>query len=133
MAIHSVPVQDTHLTKTKEFTLNLAQAAATYDLATVNAVGGMVIEEVVFFGITVGATFTAVTVQSNNTVSEELLSAAEGAVANIIAGKNIKVHSSPFYLPATKKLQYTISGSTGTGSVRAIVKYRPSVSGADIS
>ncbi len=127
------PVLDTALIKTKVFTLNLAQAAATYDLLACNAGGGVMIESVQFFGTVVGATFTAVTCQSNNTVPEELLSAAEGAVVNIVAGKNIKNYSTPFYLAASKKLQYTISGSTGTGTVLAIVKYRPTVAGADIS
>jgi hypothetical protein len=117
--------------KTKVFTMNLAQAANTYDLCT--CTGGVLIDTVQIFGAVVGATFTAVTMQTSNTVPEEILSAAEGAVANIVAGKNIKSFTTKFYLATTKKIQYTISGSTGTGSCSIIVTYRPCINGAEIA
>ena len=125
---------DTTQQKCKVFTANLAQAAATYDLATVNAVGGVVILGVDVYCVTAGATFTSVAIASNDTVPVAILSAVEGAVANLSAGKNIaKAFTGPTYLHTGKKLQYAIVGVTGTGSLRVIVRYQPSAAGADLS
>lgn len=130
----AIPVADTSLPKVKVFTLNLAQAAGTYDLATVNATGGVVIESVQLYESVAGATFTSVAIQSNDTTAVTILTAGEGAVANLTVGKNIaKAFTGPTYLEASKKLQYTIVGSTGTGTMKAIIKFIPSVAGSDLS
>jgi hypothetical protein len=127
-------VIDTSLMKTKVFTANLAQAAATYDLATCNAVGGVVIQDIQIYVATAGATFTSVSIQTNDTTAVTMLSAAEGALANLTVGKNVvRAFASPTYLHTSKKIQYTIVGLTGTGSLLIIVRYQPTVSGADIS
>lgn len=127
------PTVDTSLAKVKVFTLNLAQAAATYDLATCNAIGGVVVESINFYQSVAGATFTSVSVQTNDTTPVEALSAVEGALAGLTVGKNIKLFSTKTYLHTSKKIQYTIVGSTGTGTMLAIVTYRPTVNGADIA
>lgn len=133
MASSYGPIPDTQLSKTKVFTINLAQAAGTYDLAVANAIGGSVIESVNFYESVAGATFTSVSVQTNDTTPVEMLSAVEGALAGLTVGKNIKLFNTQTYLHTSKKLQYTILGLTGSGTMLAIVRYRPSVSGADIS
>lgn len=130
MSIYA-PIPDTSVMKTKKFDMNLAQAAASYVLCT--CTGGVLIDTVQIFGAVVGATFTAATLQTDNTVPEEILSAAEGAVANIVAGKNIKSFTTKLYLPTAKKINYTISGATGTGSCLVIITYRPVINGADIA
>ena len=128
------PVADTSLLQAKVFTLSLAQAAATYDLATVNAVGGILIHDVSIYCATVGLTFTSVSIQTNDTTAVVILSAVEGAVANLTAGKNIaKAFTGPTYLHTSKKLQYSIIGATGTGSLLVIVRFMPTVSGANLS
>ncbi len=127
------PVADTTQTKSKVFTLNLAQAAATYDLATCNALGGVHIISIDFYCTVVGATFTSVSCQTNDTTAVEFMSAVEGGVANITAGKNVKNYTTQSYLHTSKKIQYTIVGATGTGTIIAIVRYQPSVAGVDIS
>lgn len=128
------PSPDTSQIKCKVFTLNLAQAAGTYDLATVNAVGGIVIVDVQLYMTVAGATFTSVAIQSNDTTLIPILTAVEGAVANLTVGKNIvKAFLGPTYLHTSKKLQYTIVGVTGTGTMIAVVRYQPSLAGADIS
>lgn len=128
------PTPDTSLIKTKVFTANLAQAAATYDLATCNATGGVVIHDVQIYVATAGATFTSVAIATNDTTAVAILSAAEGAVANLTVGKNVaKAFTGPTYLHTSKKIQFTMVGSTGTGSLLVIVRYQPSVAGADIS
>lgn len=128
------PVVDTSLKKVKVFTANIAQAAATYDLCTCNATGGILIHDIQIYCVTAAATLTSVAIQSNDTTLVPIMSAVEGAVANLTAGKNIvKAFASPTYLHTSKKLQFTIVGATGTGSLLVIVHYTPTVSGADIS
>jgi len=129
-----IALPETSQQKVKVFTLNLAQAAATYTLATCNAVGGVLILGVDIYVATAGATFTSVSIQTNDTTAVEILSAAEGAVANLTVGKNVaKTFTGPTYLHTSKLITYTIIGATGTGSLRVIVRYTPTLSGADIS
>lgn len=128
------PLADTAQIKCKTFTANLAQAAATYDLATCNAIGGVVILGIDIYVVTAGATFTSVAIATNDTTVVPILSAVEGAVANLTVGKNVvKAFATQTYLHTSKKIQYTIVGATGTGSLLIVVRYQPTVSGADIS
>ncbi len=128
------PTPGTSLTKCKTFTANLAQAAGTYDLAASNASGGSVIKDVQVYCSAAGATFTSVSIQTNDTTPVVILSVAEGAVANLTAGKNIaKAFTGPFYMHTAKKMQYTIDGTTGTGTLLVVVRYQPAVAGADIA
>lgn len=126
------PVQDVTLTKSATLTLNLAQSAATYDAGTV-AGGAIMILDAVLYVTVVGATFTAVTVQTNTTTAVELLSVSEGAVANVTAGKNLKVFTTQTIIPSGSKIQYTISGSTGTGTILLYLRYQPMANGAVIA
>lgn len=130
----SGPTPDTSLSKCKVFTLNLAQAAATYTLAACNAIGGVVILGVDVYVATAGQTFTSVSIQTNDTTPVVILSAVEGAVANLTVGKNaVKAFTGPSYLHTSKLITYTIVGATGTGSLLVIVRYAPTVPGANIS
>lgn len=116
----------------KEFTINLAQAAATYDLFT--ASGDVAIEDISYYVSTVGATFTSVAVQTNDTTVLALVSAVEGAVANILAGKTLRpAAAQSFQLRSGKKVQYVIVGVTGTGAIKAVVRFRPITGGATIA
>jgi hypothetical protein len=128
------PVADISLLKTKVFTLNLAQAAATYTAATVNSTGGILLQDVQFYVATAGATFTSVSVQTNDTTAVTLLSALEGALANLTVGKNVlKAFTGPTYVHTSKLIQFTLVGVTGTGSMLMVLRYQPTVAGADIS
>lgn len=128
------PVPDISQLRVKAFTANLAQVASTYDLATVNAVGGVLIHDVQIYTPSAGATFTSVSIQTNDTTPVVVLSAVEGAVANLTAGKNIvKAFTGPTYLHTSKKIQFTLIGTTGTGSLLVVVRYQSTVAGADIS
>lgn len=119
---------------TKVFSLNLAQAAATYDLAICNTVGGVIIQDIQFYVTVAGSLFTSVSVQTNDTIPVIVLSSVEGALANVTAGKNIiKAFVGPTYLHTSKKIQYTLVGLTGTGTMLAIVRYQASIAGADIT
>lgn len=120
---------DTEKNKTVALTLNLAQAAATYDAGTVSGGSIMLLEAVAYVSV-VGATFDSVSIQTNNTTAVEILSAAEGAVANITADKNLKVFTTKTVIPSGKKIQFTIVGSTGTGTIILYVRYQPLANGA---
>lgn len=134
MSTFAPSVADTEKIKAKVFTLNLAQAAATYDLVTCSATGGVLIHDVQLYVSTAGLTFTSVSIQTNDTTPVNILTSIEGGVANLTVGKNItKVFTGPTYLHTSKKIQYTIVGLTGTGTMIAIIRYQPTVAGADIS
>ncbi len=101
--------------------MNLAQAAATYDLCTSG--GDVLIQASVVYVTTPGATWTSVSVQTDDGTPFTVLSAADGAVANFGGGASIVPTSKTnwFYLKKGKKLQYTIVGTTGTGAADVVL------------
>lgn len=116
---------------TVEKAVNCAQAAASYDLLT--ATGGDVFIEVNrYYQITAGATFTSLAIQTDDTTNFVIMSAAEGAVANLTAQKNITTANtiSPFLLQSGKKIRMTLVGSTGTGTGMLSITYAPCTPGA---
>lgn len=110
--------------------VNCAQAAGSYDLLT--ATGDVLVMLQRYYQITAGATFTALSIQTDDTTAAVLLSAAEGAVANLTAAKNITsaTTNTPIILKSGKKIRMTLSGSTGTGTGTLAVFYVPLTSGA---
>lgn len=117
---------------TVPFTLDLSQAANTYDLCS--AGGDCLVKLEVVYVTTVGATWTSVSIQSNDTVPFICFSAADGAVANFVATTNLApTLSRTFFLKRGKKLQYTIVGATGSGGAQAYVTYIPLVPYAALS
>lgn len=126
------PIPDTSTTKVATLTINLAQAAATYDAGTVAGGAIMLLNAIAYVSV-VGATFTSVSIQTNTTTAVEILSAAEGAVANVTANKNLKVFSTATMIPSGSKIQYTIVGSTGTGTILLQIRYQPMANGAVIA
>jgi hypothetical protein len=101
-----------------QFTMNLAQAAATYDLCTASG-GDVLVWAVNCHCTVVGATWTSVTIQSNATTNFVVMNATQGARANFTAGKDVALtwtQVEKFLVRSGNKIQYTIAGSTGTGS-----------------
>lgn len=115
--IYSAPMQN--VAQTKSFTANLAQNAATYDLATASA--DVVIKSITTFVSTAATGLTSITLQSNNTTSDVVL--ASTLLASLTIGKNLTPVSLPFVLPSTKKIQYTIVGNGSAGALTVIVEY----------
>ncbi len=110
--------QRTVLDIVPQFTMNLAQAAATYDLCTASG-GDVIVWGADVYCTVVGATWTSVTIQTNDTTAFTIMNATQGAVANFTALKNVALtwaQADKFLLRSGKKIQYTIAGSTGTGS-----------------
>lgn len=109
-----------------QFTLNLAQAAATYDICT--ATGGPVLIDVlqsVVYVATAGSVLTSVAISTNQTNNTDLLTAVEGAVAGLTAQKVVaKARTAGIYLATGQKMQFTIVGATGTGSLLLTLVWR---------
>jgi hypothetical protein len=116
----------------KEFSADLSQAAGTYDICAASG-GGCYVEDVVVYVTTAAATLTSVSIQTNQANSTTVMSAVEGAVANLISQKVVSLAlSRPIYLADGQKLQYTIVGATGTGALLVVPKYYPTNSSADL-
>lgn len=117
--------------------LNLAQVAATYDAMTAAAAGDVSIHGINIRCTASGTTFTSVSIQTDDAVPRVLMTAAEGAVANIIAGSDpvaaYQLWLSPWVLGAGKKIQFTIIGATGTGTLELTALWRPLAGGTTLT
>ena len=108
-------------------TIDLQQAAANYDLYT--ATGGTVYVEA--FTITLpnvdcsdDITITSISVQSDMTAVTVILSAADGAVANLTALASFSYSGAPFALTVGKKIQLTIAGGAADAPTVCTVSVR---------
>ena len=112
--------------KIAQATMNLAQAANSYDLLT--ASGPLVILQASLYCTVVGAVFTSVTIQTSTTVPFVIMNATEGARANFVANSNMAItwtQVQKAYLPSSERIRMTIAGSTGTGTALLTVVYLP--------
>jgi len=108
---------------------SFAATDGTIDLAEADG-GDIFIEDVLIYSLTSAADLTSVSIQTNDTEPFEIMTAAEGALANLDAEKTLKTDNSQksFYLASGKKIQYTITGA-GDWSFYAVIKYRVISSG----
>lgn len=127
--VYSPAVAETEKVKQKLFTLNLAQVAATYDLLSASG-GDVNILNITFYNDVAAAGLTSVTAASNNTTPDALLAAV--LLATLTGGKNLTPLTGQFVLASTKKIQYTIVGTGSAGTIKALVRYTPTVAGADL-
>lgn len=112
--------------------ISLNQAANTYDIMTATA-QALFIDAVVVSvpdDLHSVAAFTLISVQTDDVAPIVILSAVNGAKANL-TGNFYSVYRGPSVIAATKKIQLTIGGATaGVGKVADItVMWRPLVSG----
>ena len=114
----------------KEFTLNLAQAAASY--AVFRAPGDILVEDYNIYVSTAGTDFDSVAIATNDTVPFYLLTADEGVMTNITEGNQVLSANvrRTFRLSTGKRVDFTLVGATGTGALKLTVKYRPISAGA---
>ena len=111
-------------------TFDLNQAASTYDLYT--ATGASVYVERFTFtmpsspDVTDDATITSISIQTDTATVITLLSAANGAKANLIAD-TVFSYTTPFALPVGNKIQLTIAGGAADASTVCTVscRYQP--------
>lgn len=112
----------------KSFTININQAAATYDLAT--ALGGDVMIHPGlsswYCDASAAGPTTSVSVQTDTANPTVLVTAVEGAVAGILIGINLHpAWDQPMVLKIGSKIQYTIAGGASAGQITATLAYRP--------
>jgi hypothetical protein len=112
--------------------ISLNQAAAAYDVMTATT-QNLFIDAVVVHvpdDLSAVATFTGISVATDDASAIEILSAAAGAKANL-TGNFYHVFRGPRVTADTKKIQLTIGGATaGAGKVADItVFWRPLVAG----
>lgn len=131
-----MPFSRPRIQSIKEFTANLAQASGTYDLCTATGSVHINLADIAAYVATVGATLTSVSIQTSQTNSTIILSAAEGAVANLIVQKNLVraiAGAQSITLRNGQKLQYTLTGLTGTGSLIVVVPFLSISAGATLN
>lgn len=107
-------------------TIDLQQVAGDYTLYT-GTTADVYIET---FKITLPAVnvsddvnITSISIQTDTATVITLLSAANGAKANLTANASFS-YSTPFYLPATKLIQLTIAGGAADAATVCTVKCR---------
>lgn len=112
--------------------ISLNQAAATYDVMTATAQAIFIDSVTVHIpdDLSAVATFTGISVQTDDVAPIDLLTSAAGAKANL-TGNFYHVFQGPVVTEATKKIQLTIAGATaGAGKIADItVLWRPLVAG----
>ncbi len=112
--------------------ISLNQMAATYDVMTATT-QDLFIDSIIIHvpdDLSAVATFTGITVQTDDAAAVEILAAADGAKAKL-TGDFYHVYRGPVVSAATKKIQLTITGATaGSGKIADItVLWRPLVAG----
>lgn len=112
--------------------ISLDQAAAAYNVMTATA-QDLFIDAVIVHvpdNLSAVATFTGISVATNDVTPIEILSATAGAKANL-TGNFYHVYRGPSVTAATKIIQLTIGGgSAGSGKIADIsVLWRPLVAG----
>lgn len=119
--------------QSKEVAVNMAQAAGTYTLLT--ATGDVLVTANRLYQITIGAVFTSAAIQTNDTTPFAVMTATEGLLTNLTAGKNITTANinAPFLLRSGQTIQLTMAGTTGTGTATLGVVYMPLTAGATLS
>lgn len=109
-------------------TIDLHQAAGTYDIATATT-GDVLIESLVIspqINVSDDATITYITVQTNTTTAQTLIDSALGAKANLTQEAQLAWTGSVL-LRATDKIQFTIAGGSADAdptTCDVIIKYQ---------
>lgn len=107
----------------QQVSIDLARAAGVYDVLSSPTTSSL-IEVYAIYNAQAGAGLVSVALQTDDTTPDVLLSAAEGAVANLTGSRNLAfARTKPLAIVESKKLQATI---VGTGSAGMLVMiYRP--------
>ena len=119
----------------KEVVISLIHVVGTYDVLT--AVGDVMILGQETFVKVAGVGFVSIELLTNQTTTVQIMTAAEGAVANITIDKNLLGLTMPnnqrFQLRNGQKIQLKINGTNGTaGELRLVVEYRTISGGATL-
>lgn len=124
----TAPVTDAGL-RSVLLSFNLAQAAATYNIAT--ASGNVLVKSVTPFMSVAGVGLVTAALATDNTTVDVIMAAT--AVASLTAGKNLTPFATSFYLPTGKHLTGTIVGTGSAGTMLLLVEYYALSAGATLS
>jgi hypothetical protein len=117
--------------QTATTTIDLNQAAGTYDLFTGTA-QSVIVEKLIISmpNANAGGALTSIRIHTNHTTQQEFISATNGAVGNLTA-ENQLASDSPISIGVGKKIQLTIAGgATGVSYICTVeVIYRAVTSG----
>lgn len=120
----------------KLIAIDLHQGAASYDLATASG-GDVLIESLTVrprIAVGGGSGLTSISVQTNDTTNQVIISSTQGALANLTAHNQL-AWTGALHLVSGQKLQYTINGATAADDptmVDIVIKYRPIAVGAKL-
>ena len=106
-----------------EFTVSLIRVVGTYDICTAN--GDVKVFDISIHCTTLGAGFTSIEILTNHAVPISIMTAAEGLLVNIVAGKCLNISiplawgASPkgFQLRSGNKIQLKVNATDGTAGV----------------
>ena len=114
-------------------TIDLQQAAATYDLFTGNA-QDVVVERLLIrlpnVDVSDDVTITSISIQTNDTTAQVFISATDGAKANLTAEAQLG-YTGVVMIKVGKKIQLTIAGGAADAPTvcDVVCEYRAKVSG----
>lgn len=115
----------------KSYLVPLNRNAGTYDICQGMGPGEVMITQFCIYCKTTGNLLTSVRIHTNDATQHEILSAQDGAVANLLGGKLIKAGNMPFVLSNGSKLQITQVGNGDAGDL--IVVLNMAFSGAGVN
>lgn len=115
----------------KSYPVPLNRNAGTYDICQGMGPGEVMITQFCIYCKVTGADLTSVRIHTNDATQNEILSAQDGAVANLTGGKLIKAGNMPFILTNGSKLQVTQVGNGTAGDL--VVVLNMAFSGAGVN
>lgn len=118
-------------TGAKTYYVTLNRAAGTYDICQAMGPGEVLITQYAIYCNATGNLLTSAKIHTNDATQQELMSAAEGAVANLLGGKLVKAGNMPLVLHNGAKIQITQVGNGDAGSL--VVVLNMAFSGAGIN
>lgn len=115
----------------KSYYITLNRAAGTYDVCQAMGPGEVIITHYAVYCNATGNLLTSARIHTNDATNQELMSAADGAVANLMGGKLIKAGNMPILLSNGAKIQITQVGNGDAGSL--ILVLNMAFSGAGVN
>jgi len=114
------------------YNIALFNPAGSYGCA--EAIGGDIL--LVSYNVYVGqaaSTLTSVRIKTTQSNPTDIMTAAEGALANLTQSRNVPIaRFQPILLRASEGIEYVIAGATGDGYLQLTMEYIPLSAGAHL-
>ena len=128
-----IPIRD-YINKVAVTTIDLNQAAGTYDLFT-GTIQNVVVEKLIIqMPDAAAAGLTSISIQTNETTPQVFINSQQGALGNLTALAQI-AKEAPIVITTGKKIQLTITGTTTGGAYvcTITVLYKAVVAGGTLT